>query len=129
LRTRGLYANLPLGTAGFDTAEWGRNGAQPANFVETPTAAVISRNSRRLISLLIAHPEGFVYPDSRCYSVIFVEQPAKSIDASDCAVTPIRGGGSWLRRLEGQAAVRSFFVVMPEVLSKSPSQMALPEDQ
>ena len=56
LRTRGLYANLPLGTAGFDTAESGRNGAQPANSTETPTAAAITRNSRRLISLLIAHP-------------------------------------------------------------------------
>jgi hypothetical protein len=41
--------------------------------------------------------EGFVYHDSRCYSVILVDQPVKSIDTNDCTVTPIRGGGSRLR--------------------------------
>ena len=34
-----------------------------------------------------------------------------------------------LRRLEREAAVRSFFVVVPHVLSEDPLQVALPEDQ
>ena len=72
---------------------------------------------------------GAFIPNSRCSSVILVDQPTESIDADDCAFTPIPGGGSRLRRLEREAAVRSFFVVVPQVLSEDPLQMALPEDQ
>jgi hypothetical protein len=57
-------------------------------------------------------PEGCVYPDSRCCSVILVNQPAESIDADDYTVTAI-AGRTGLRRLERQSAVRSFFVVVP----------------
>src|SRR5665647_3097014 len=64
-------------------------------------------------------PEGFVYPDSRCCSVVFMDQPAKSIDADDCAVTLIPGD-SRLRRLEREATVRSFCVVVAQVLSEDP---------
>ncbi len=73
-------------------------------------------------------PEGCVYPDSCCRSVILVNQPAESIDADDYTVTPMPGG-SRLGRLERQASVRSFFVVVPQVLSEDPLQVALPEDR
>jgi hypothetical protein len=43
--------------------------------------------------------EGCVYPDSRCCSLILMNQAAESIDAHDCSVTPIPVG-SRLRRLE-----------------------------
>jgi len=52
----GLYANLPLGAAASTPQSGGATAPQPGTFAETPTAAVISRNSRRLIFLLIAHP-------------------------------------------------------------------------
>jgi len=57
-----------------------------------------------------------------------MDQPAKSIDADDCAVTLIPGD-SRLRRLEREATVRSFCVVVAQVLSEDPLCMALPEDQ
>jgi hypothetical protein len=60
--------------------------------------------------------------------VILVNQPAESIDADDYTVTPMPGG-SRLGRLERQASVRSFFVVVPQVLSEDPLQVALPEDR
>jgi hypothetical protein len=72
--------------------------------------------------------EGCVYPDSRCFSVILVYEAAESIDAHDCTVTA-RAVGSRLRRLERQSPVRPFFVVVPQVLSEDPLQVALPEDQ
>ena len=80
LRTRGLYANLPLGTVGFDTAATGRNGPKPANFAETPPAAAISRNSRRLISLLMAHPPLSKPPPARSFpgDMISVALPSYS---------------------------------------------------
>jgi hypothetical protein len=71
--------------------------------------------------------EGCVYPDSRCCSVILINQAAESIDAHDCTVTPIPVG-SRLRRLERQSTVRSFLVVVPQVLSEDPPQVALPAD-
>ena len=61
----------------------------------------------------LAQREGCVYPDSRCCSVILVNQPAESIDADDYTLTLIPDGGSRLRRLERQSTVRSFFVVVP----------------
>jgi len=72
--------------------------------------------------------EGFVYPDSRCCSVIFMDQPAKSIDADDCAIASAQGGAR-LRRLEREAAVRPLFVVVAQVLLEDALRMALPEDQ
>jgi hypothetical protein len=60
--------------------------------------------------------------------VILVDQPAESIDADDYTVSPTPGG-SRLRRLKRQSAVRSFFVIVPQILSEDPLQMALPEDQ
>ena len=60
--------------------------------------------------------------------MILVDQPAESIDADDYAVTLIPGD-SRLRRLEREATVRSFFVVVAQVLSEDPLHMALPEDQ
>ena len=72
--------------------------------------------------------EGFVYPDSRCRAVILMDQPAQSIGADNHAVTAI-AGSSRLRRLKREAAVRTFRVVVPHVLSEDPLQMTLPEDQ
>src|SRR5665811_2297179 len=72
--------------------------------------------------------EGCVYPDSRCCSVVFMDQPAKSIDADDWAFTSAQGG-SRLRHIEREATVRSFCVVVAQVLSEDPLCMALPEDQ
>ena len=69
---------------------------------------------------------GAFIPDSRCRAVIFVDQPAKSIHANDCAVST--SGLSRLRRLECEAAVRAFFVIVPEVLSQDAPPMALPGD-
>src|SRR5665811_2186192 len=69
-----------------------------------------------------------VYPDSRCNSAIFMDQPAESIDADDCAIASAQGGAR-LRRLKREAAVRTFRVVVPHVLSEDPLQMTLPEDQ
>jgi hypothetical protein len=50
---------------------------------------------------------GAFIPDSRRCSVVFMDQPAKSIDADDCAVTLIPGD-SRLRRFEREATVRAF---------------------
>ena len=71
---------------------------------------------------------GSFIPIHAASSVILVDQPAESIDANDHAVTSIPGGAG-LRRLEREATVRSFFVVVPEVRFENPPQMALPEDQ
>jgi hypothetical protein len=54
--------------------------------------------------------------------MILVNQPAESIDADDYTVTPIPGR-SGLRRLERQSTVRSFFLVVSEILSEDPFQM------
>src|SRR5450756_1086339 len=69
-----------------------------------------------------------MYPDSRCRAVILMDQPAQSIGADNHAVTAI-AGSSRLRRLKREAAVRTFRVVVPHVLSEDPLQMTLPEDQ
>ena len=71
----------------------------------------------REVEILVLRLRGAFIPDSRRRSVILVNQPAESIDADDCAVTPIPGG-SRLRRLERQATVRSFLVVVPQILSE-----------
>jgi hypothetical protein len=42
--------------------------------------------------------------------VILVDQPAQSIDADDAVALML--GDSWLRRLEREAPVRSFCVVV-----------------
>ena len=60
------------------------------------------------------NPEGFVYPDSRCRSLILVDQPAESIDANNHTVS--NSGTSRLCRLKRQATVRSFVAVMPQIL-------------
>lgn len=70
---------------------------------------------------------GAFIPDSGCSSVILVDQAAESIDADDCALTPIPGGGSRHRRLEREAAVRSFFVVVPPVLFEDPEGYQNPD--
>jgi len=57
-----------------------------------------------------------------------MDQPAQSIDANDDTVTLILGD-SRLRRLEREATVRSFCVVVAQILPQDPMQMALPEDQ
>lgn len=40
-----------------------------------------------------------------------MDQPAESVDADDCAIASAQGG-SGLRRLEREAAVRPFFIVV-----------------
>lgn len=72
-------------------------------------------------------PEGFVYPDSRCNSVILVNQSTESIDADDHTVSTLDGAG--LRRLERETTVWSFLVVVPEIRFENPLQMSLAEDQ
>ena len=57
-----------------------------------------------------------------------MDQPAQSIDADDCAITPAQGG-SGLRRLVRKTTVRSLFVVVAQVLSEDSLCVALPEDQ
>ena len=55
-------------------------------------------------------PEGFAYPDSRCNAAIFIDQSAESIDADDCSIS--FPGGPRLGRLEREATMRPFFVVV-----------------
>ena len=76
----------------------------------------VARSSAAGWSEQLRYLRGAFIPDSRCSSVILVDQAAESIDADDCALTPVPGGGSRHRRLEREAAVRSFFVVVPQVL-------------
>ena len=72
-----------------------------------------------------ASVRGAFIPNSRCSSLIFVNQPAESIGADDYTVTPI-AGGSRLRRLKRQSTMRSFLVVVPRVLSEPSPTISLP---
>ena len=69
-----------------------------------PTAVILSEHRLQRLrcpqcgAVTRAELEGFVYPDSRCRAVILMDQPAQSIDADDCAITPAQGGFGLRRR-------------------------------